>query len=71
MTSNLTRSFAAAALVLALGTLVATPTPVLAQGSTATRAQIKMDRDAFLSMARWDEAMGYWVVRDDMPMPAF
>jgi hypothetical protein len=66
----MTHSFAAAAFVLALGGLVAAPTPAQAQGSTLTRAQVKMDRDAFLAMARWDETVGNWVLKDDMAMPA-
>jgi hypothetical protein len=70
MTSKMTHSFATAALVLALSTLVAAPTPAQAQGTALTRAQVKMDRDAFLAMARWDEASGYWVLKDDMAMPA-
>ncbi len=69
MTSKMTHSFAAAAFVLALGSLVAAPTLAQAQGTTATRAQVKMDRDAFLSMARWDEIAGNWVLKDDMAMP--
>jgi hypothetical protein len=71
MTSKMTHSFAAAAFVLALGgVLVAAPMHAQAQGTTATRAQVKMDRDAFLSMARWDESIGNWVLKDDMAMPA-
>lgn len=61
------RSIAAASLVLGLSALVSGP--VFAQGSGVTRAQVKMDRDTFLSMARWDETAGQWVLKDDMPMP--
>jgi hypothetical protein len=43
--------------------------PVQAQSSGFTRAQVKMDRDTFLSMARWDESGGTWVLKDNMPMP--
>ena len=71
MKINITRSIAAASLALGLATLAALPvyaqTP--AQGSSATRAQVKMDRDSFLAMARWDDTAG-WVLRDDMAMPA-
>ncbi len=65
MNLSLTRSIAAASLVIGLSALFAGP--VQAQG--ATRAQVKMDRDAFLSMARWDESAGNWVLKDNMAMP--
>jgi hypothetical protein len=64
----LTRSIATACLALGLAALSAPH--ALAQSSGTTRAQVKMDRDTFLAMARWDESAGSWVLRDDMPMPA-
>ena len=67
MKFSLTRSFAAASLVMGLSALVVGP--VQAQGNTLTRSQVKMDRDAFLSMARWDEGYGGYVLKDDMAMP--
>ena len=70
MTNKMTHSFAAAAFILVLGSLATAPTPAQAQGTAATRAQVKMDRDAFLAMARWDENIGNWVLKDDMAMPA-
>lgn len=63
------QTIAAASLVLGLSALVAGPSPVHAQGSGLTRAQVKMDRDTFLAMARWDENAGQWVLKDNMPMP--
>ena len=72
MKFSIARSLAAASLVLGFATLVAGPSyaQTAAQGSTATRAQVKMDRDTFLSMARWDESVGNCVLKDNMPMPA-
>lgn len=67
MKLTLSRSIAAASLVLGLSTLVAGP--VHAQSSSTTRAQVKMDRDTFLAMARWDESAGSWVLKDGMKMP--
>jgi hypothetical protein len=67
MKFSITRSIAAASLVLGLSALVVGP--VQAQSSGNTRAQVKMDRDTFLSMARWDETAGNWVLKDNMPMP--
>jgi hypothetical protein len=73
MNISITRSIAAASLVLAWATVTALPayaqTPAPGASST-TRAQVKMDRDTFLAMARWDESTGNWVLKDDMPMPA-
>ena len=76
MNLSFNRSLAAVSLVLGLGTLVTlpayaqTPAQTPAQGSGLTRAQVKMDRDAFLAMARWDESAGNWVLKDDAQMPA-
>ncbi len=67
MMLTLTRSLAATC--LALGLLAAAAGPAHAQASGATRAQVKMDRDAFLAMARWDNEAGNWVLKDNMPMP--
>lgn len=72
MTFSITRSIAAASLVLGFATVATLPAfaQTTAQSSSPTRAQVKMDRDTFLAMARWDEATGNWVLKDDMPMPA-
>jgi hypothetical protein len=51
---------------LMAGLSLAAVAPVHAQGATQTRAQVKMDRDMFLAMARWDEDAGNWVLKDDM-----
>jgi hypothetical protein len=61
------RSLALAAVLL--GAAVA-HTPVFAQATSANRVQVQMDRDAFLSMVRWDEMTGNWVLKDGMAMPA-
>lgn len=66
MKFSITHSLAAASLVLGMSALVAGP--VQAQSSNLTRAQVKMDRDTFLSMARYDEVVGSWVLKD-MAMP--
>jgi hypothetical protein len=63
----ITHSLVAAGLALGLSALVADP--VQAQSSSLTRAQVKMDRDTFLAMMRWDESAGSWVLKDDMAMP--
>ena len=72
MNISITRSVAVASLVLGFAAIVSAPSyaQTAPQGSGVTRAQVKMDRDTFLSMARWDELGGNWVLRDDMPMPA-
>jgi hypothetical protein len=67
MKLSITRTLAAASLALGLSALVVGP--VQAQGSSTMRAQAKMDRDTFLSMARWDEITGNWVLKDNMAMP--
>lgn len=41
--------------------------PAQAQG--LTREQVKMDRDAFLSMMRWDELTGMWVLKSGIEPP--
>ena len=72
MKLSITRSVFAAGLVLGLSAM--TLAPVHAQGNSkeaaTTRAQVKMDRDAFLAIARYDTATEMWVIRDDMAMPA-
>lgn len=60
----MTRSITFAAVLLA--SLVATQ-PVVAQ--SLSRAQVQMDRDTFLSMLRWDELAGQWVMRSGMALP--
>ena len=70
MKFSITPSLVAAGLVLGLSAFTLAPASALAQGSSTTRAQIKMDRDTFLSMARWDESGGTWVLKDNMAMPA-
>ena len=72
MNSRINRSAIVASLVLGFAAMAAGPSyaQTSAQGSGATRAQVKMDRDTFLAMARWDEVGSRWVLRDDMPMPA-
>lgn len=69
MKFSLSKSLAATSLVLVMSAMVAGPAQAQAQTSGLTRAQVKMDRDAFLAMARWDESYGGWVVKDEMPMP--
>jgi hypothetical protein len=68
MKLNITHTLVAAGLVLGLSAF--TLAPAQAQGSSTTRAQVKMDRETFLSMARWDVENDRWVLKDDMPMPA-
>lgn len=68
MTFRITRSILLASLALGLSPLAIGP--VQAQATGTTRAQIKMDRDAFLAIARWDELGGQWVLREEMAMPA-
>jgi hypothetical protein len=67
MKPSLGRSILTASLALGFAAFAASP--ALAQAGSTTRAQVKMDRDTFLSMARWDEATGNWVLRSDMAMP--
>jgi hypothetical protein len=35
-----------------------------------SREQVRMDRDAFLSMMRWDELTGMWVLKPGFEPPA-
>jgi hypothetical protein len=39
-------------------------------GSSLTREQVKMERDAFLKIMRWDELTGVWVLKSGMEPPA-
>jgi hypothetical protein len=48
-------------------TLAAFAVPGHAQG--LTREQVKMDRDAFLALMRWDELTGMWVLKSGMEPP--
>jgi hypothetical protein len=34
-----------------------------------TREQVKMDRDSFLALMRWDELTGMWVLKSGMEPP--
>lgn len=55
-------------LTLALAaSLVAFAAPSQAQG--LTREQVKMERDAFLALMRWDELTGMWVLKSGMEPP--
>lgn len=67
MKFSITRALVATSLVLGSAFVLA---PVHAQGSSPTRAEVKMERDAFLSMARWDSQLDNWVLKDNMPMPS-
>lgn len=58
------KTFALLATALALAFSM---TPAQAQG--LTREQVKMDRDAFLALMRWDELTGMWVLRSGMEPP--
>ncbi len=55
-------------LTLALAaTLTSFSVPGHAQG--LTREQVKMERDAFLALMRWDELTGMWVLKSGMEPP--
>lgn len=55
-------------LTLALAaSLAAFAAPSEAQG--LTREQVKMERDAFLALMRWDELTGMWVLKSGMEPP--
>jgi len=53
-------------LVLATA-LTAIAMPASAQN--LTREQVKMDRDSFLALMRWDELTGMWVPKSGMELP--
>lgn len=55
-------------LAVALGAALVTAAPAApAQG--LTREQVKMDRDTFLALMRWDELTGMWVLKSGMEPP--
>lgn len=55
-------------LTLALvATLTSLVPPAQAQG--LTREQVKMERDTFLALMRWDELTGMWVLKSGMEPP--
>ena len=37
---------------------------------SSTREQVKMDRDSFLTLMRWDELTAMWVLKSGMEPPA-
>jgi hypothetical protein len=47
--------------------LAAAALPATAQN--LTREQVKMDRDSFLALMRWDELTGMWVLKSGMEPP--
>ncbi|MBW8847068.1 MAG: hypothetical protein JF607_19040 [Burkholderiales bacterium] len=53
---------------LVLATAMAT-VAVPAAAQNLTREQVKMDRDAFLALMRWDELTGMWVLKSNMEPP--
>ena len=53
-------------LVLA-ATLTAFAVP--SQAQSLTREQVKMERDTFLALMRWDELTGMWVLKSGMEPP--
>ena len=55
-------------LPLLLATTLATIAPS-GQAQGLTREQVKMDRDAFLALMRWDELTGMWVLKSGMEPP--
>ena len=72
MTTRFTRSLVVASLVLgtfAASTAFAQAPAAGTSGTAVTRAQVKMDRDAFLAMVRWDASTEQWVLKDGMQMP--
>ena len=40
-----------------------------AQNAPLTREQVKMDRETWLTMFRWNESTSEWVLKDGMAMP--
>lgn len=45
------------------------PSQAQSQGVGLTREQVKMERDAFLALMRWDELTGMWVLKSGMEPP--
>lgn len=68
MNFRIAHSLVAASLALG-GLSVLVAGPVHAQSSGTTRTQVKMDRDTFLTMVRYDQASGNWVLKDEFVMP--
>lgn len=56
-------------LTLALATTLAATFTVPAQAQSLTREQVKMERDTFLALMRWDELTGMWVLKSGMEPP--
>lgn len=50
--------------------LASAAAPSFAQTATTERTVVKMDRDTFLSLMRWDEPMSMWVLKSNMQPPA-
>jgi hypothetical protein len=62
------KRFSLLTLTLALAaTLTTVAAPGHAQG--LIREQVKMERDAFLALMRWDELTGMWVLKSGMEPP--
>ena len=58
------------AVTLLLASVLATAaTGALSATNQLTREQVKMDRDTFLSIMRWDETMSVWVLKSGMEPP--
>lgn len=45
------------------------PGQAQSQGVGLTREQVKMERDTFLALMRWDELTGMWVLKSGMEPP--
>lgn len=56
-------------LPLLLATTLAAVSVPAAHAQGLTREQVKMDRDAFLALMRWDELTGMWVLKSGMEPP--
>lgn len=54
-------------LLLLTAVLTASVAPAHAQG--LSREQVKMDRDSFLALMRWDELTGMWVLKSGIEPP--
>jgi hypothetical protein len=63
------KPFTALSLVIA-GAILTLSSVSHAQTSGLSREQVKMDRDAFLKIMRWDELTGMWVLKSGMEPPA-
>lgn len=58
-------------LPLVLATLLLAASGVAqAQGTSPSREQVKMERDAFLKIMSWDELSSQWVLKSGMMPPA-